>query len=177
MKGFHMTRRKEIFRYLVFGILTTLVALVVFQGLEWVLPGGRSYLFSNVVSFIVALIFAFIVNKLFVFEQKSWAPRLVAREIWTFTSTRLISFGIEYGLTIVFFEWIWALTAPRFTQRWINFTGAPWLPAFLAEPEDAYRFFTRWGVIAVVVVVLNYVFAKWIVFKKEKEDAADFMEC
>jgi len=164
-----MTRRKEIFRYIVFGVLTTLVALVVFQGLEWILPGGRSYLFSNVVSFIVALIFAFVVNKLFVFEQKSWATRTVAREIWAFTSTRLVSFGLEYVLTIVFFEWIWPLVAPRVTLRWLNFAAAPWLPAFLVEAEDAYRFFVRWGVIAVVVVVLNYVFAKFVVFRKEQE--------
>ncbi|MCL2446269.1 MAG: GtrA family protein [Oscillospiraceae bacterium] len=166
-----MTRRKEIFRYIVFGILTTLVALVVFQGLEWMLPGERSYLFSNAAQFVVALAFAFVVNKLFVFEQKSWAFRLVLREIWTFTSTRLISFGLEYVLTIIFFEWVWPLVAPRFTQRWLNFTPAQWLPeGFYAE--DAYRFVVRWGVIAVVVVVLNYVFAKWIVFRK-KEQVSD----
>lgn len=172
-----MTRRSEISRYLIFGVLTTLVALVVFQGLEWVLPGARSYLISNVLSFVAALVFAFVVNKLFVFEQKNWAPRLVAREIWTFTSTRLISFGLEYALTIVFFEWIWSLVAPRFTLRWLNFSLAPHLPAFLVQAEDAYRFLMRWAVIAVIVVVLNYVFAKWIVFKKEEPDETDLLEC
>ncbi|MCL2195309.1 MAG: GtrA family protein [Oscillospiraceae bacterium] len=164
-----MTRRKEIFRYILFGVLTTLVALVIYQTLEWLLPGGRSYLISNVVAFIVAVAFAYVVNKLFVFEQKSWAARVVAREIASFTFSRVFSLVLEMGLLVLFNEWIWQLVAPRFTLRWLNFALAQHLPAFIAEAEDAYRFLVRWGVIAVVVVVLNYVFAKWIVFRKDEE--------
>jgi len=172
-----MQKWKEIGLYIVFGVLTTLVALVVFQGLEWTLNRGRSYLLSNAVSFIVALMFAFVVNKLFVFEQKSWESRTVVREAWTFTSTRLLSFGLEYVLTIVFFEWLWRLAEGWFTQHWSNFFMAAWLPEAFT-PQDAYRFIVRWGFIAVFVVALNYIFAKWVVFKKkEEQDEADIVEC
>lgn len=170
-----MTRRKELFRYIIFGVATTLVALAVYQGFEWLLIplwGSRSYLFSNVVSFIAALVFAYVVNKLFVFEQKSWAPRIVAREITTFTFSRVFSLAVEYALLLVFNEWLWQRVAPRFTLRWLNSPFAQHVSA-----EFAYRFLTRWGLIAVAVVVLNYVFAKWVVFKKEEQDETDIVEC
>ena len=163
-----MPKWKEIARYIFFGVCTTLIFMLVFQSLEWVLIprwGRRSYLFSELVGFIAALVFAFVVNKLFVFVQKSWEPRIVKREAATFTLGRLFSFGLEYLLMVSAFEGVWPAMDGWFTPHWQNFFVADLLPeAFVAE--DAFRFIVRWGMIAPFVVSANYAFAKWVVFKK-----------
>jgi len=161
-----MSRWKEIGLYIIFGVLTTLVMIIVLEGLELLLLprwGERSYLFSNVIAFIAALIFAFVVNKLYVFQQKSWEPRLVVREVATFTSARVASFALEFGLVTLFNELIWRMVNDWFTPLWYDFALAQWMPdGYLAV--SAYRSIVRWGLIAPIVVVLNYVFAKWVVF-------------
>jgi len=165
-----MTKRdklKELAVYVFFGVLTTLVEFVVFEGLELILKprwGGHSYLFSNIVGFIAALVFAFVVNKLFVFKQKSWERRLVLHEAWTFTAARLFSFGLSYLLTFVFFDLLWPRCEPWFAPLWLRVP----LVADLFAPEKAFQLLAKWGVIAVLVVVLNYIFSKLVVFKKKK---------
>jgi len=172
-----MTNRdklRELIVYVIFGALTTLVNFVVYQGLEYFLKprwGGHSYLFSLPVAFTAALVFAFVVNKLFVFKQKSWERRLVLREAWTFTAARLTSFGLESLLTFLFNDLIWPKADPWFTPRWLElWPRLGLLPDML--PEDGYRFIFRWGFIAVLVVVLNYFFSKKVVFKKKEGQAA-----
>ena len=159
---------KEFIVYVFFGVLTTLVKLTAFAGLEWLLKprlGAHSYLLSDIISFVVALVFAFVVNKLFVFKQKSWARRLVLHEAWTFTSARLVSFGLEYGLTIVFYDLLWPRCAAWFVPLW------PRVPivASRLSPEDAFRLLTKGTFIAALVVVMNYFFSKWVVFRKKEE--------
>jgi len=59
---------------------------------------------------------------------------------------------------------LWPRADPWFTPRWLKLS----LPIEVLS-EDAYRFLAKWGVIAVIVVTLNYFFSKWVVFKKEKK--------
>ena len=163
---------RELISYAVFGVLTTLVNFVVYTGLELVLRprwGDHSYLFSHVAAFIAALVFAFVVNKLFVFKQKSWEARLVLHEAWTFTAARLFSFGLETLFTVVFFEMLWLRCDAWFTPLWLR------VPVFaeLLTPNNAFRYLTRYGIIAVLVVIMNYFFSKWVVFRKKKEEAAE----
>jgi len=168
----NMDRLKEIALYIFFGMLTTLVALVVFEGLQWVFRPlwSRSHLVTNVVSFIAALVFAFIVNKLYVFEQKSWEPQQVRREIVTFASSRMFAFGLEHSLVaLLFSQMIWSRVESWFTPLWLRMPYVDLLPGRYGNPEDGYQFIVRWGFIAVLVVVLNYVFAKWVVFRKKEE--------
>jgi len=155
---------KELVVYVFFGVLSTLVNFVVSEGLERLLKprwGGHSYLFSYIVGFIAALVFAFVVNKLFVFKQKSWERRLVLREVWTFTAARLLSFGLEHALTFVFFDLLWPRCETWFAPLWLRVP----IVADLLAPVDAFRFLAKWGFIAVLVVILNYIFSKFVVFK------------
>ena len=157
-----MTELKEFAVYVFFGVLTTLVNMAVFEGLERLLKprwGKRSYLFSNIVAFAVALAFAFLVNKLFVFRQMSWERSLVLHEAWTFTAARLFSFGLDYLLTYVFFDLLWPRCEAWFTPLWRR------VPIKKISPEKAFRLLAKWGCIAVLVVVSNYFFSKWVVFK------------
>ena len=166
-----MTRRdklKELVIYVFFGVLTTLVNMAVVQGLEHFLKprwGDHSYLFSKIVAFVVALAFAFVVNKLFVFKQKSWERRLLARELLTFSAARLVSFVfVEYLAVFVLFDLIWPKAEPWFAPWWQSLA----LP-FEIAPMDAYRFITQWFFVQVLVVVMNYIFSKFVVFKKKGE--------
>lgn len=164
-----MAKLKELVIYVFFGGLTTLVSIVSYQGLEWfLLPrwGDHSYLFSKIVAFVLALAFAFVVNKRFVFQQRSWERRQVLRELLTFSAARVVSFVlVEYIAVFVAFDLIWPRLELRFSPWWLQ-TWPQQLPAI--APMDAYRFLTQWCIIQVIVVLLNYVFSKWVVFKQSK---------
>ena len=142
---------RETILYIVFGVLTTLVNYVVFYVMDRLL--GLTHV-SNIIAWIVAVTFAYITNKLFVFESKSWAPALVGREIVGFAGARLFSLGVEeLGLFIFinlchFDKFVLPLT-PRFS------VGGKML--------------TKIG-LSVIVLVMNYVFSKFVIFRKKQED-------
>ena len=67
---------KELITYVVFGGLTTVVNLIVFK-LAGMALGDERYLISNTIAWIAAVIFAFITNKLWVFESKSFKKAIL----------------------------------------------------------------------------------------------------
>ncbi|MDR1559902.1 MAG: GtrA family protein [Clostridiales bacterium] len=86
---------REVLSYLICGVLTTLVGFFSF----WVCRRmNMNALVSNVVSSAVAILFAFIVNKHFVFLSKDWSLRKTAKEFWRFIAGRLIVMAGESGL-------------------------------------------------------------------------------
>ena len=93
---------KEIIMYLIFGVATTGVNWVVYSLLMKAVlvhaPGSDDVKMtvSNVIAWIAAVIFAFITNKLWVFESKSWVPKVAAREFVSFVASRLATGVIEW---------------------------------------------------------------------------------
>ena len=153
---------REIVLYIVCGVVVTLVNFVVFEGLEWWLKpqvGDHSYLMTQLAAFAVAVAVAFPLNKTYVFRSKSWELRKVTREASSFVTARLLGFGMDYLLTYVFFDLVWPLVMDWFTRFWVG-AGLPLLA------KDAYRMGVKWGVIAVLVLVFNYVASKFVIFKK-----------
>lgn len=144
-------KHKEAVLYIVFGALTTLVNFVVFI-LFNLLLGEELYLVSNFIAWVFAVIFAFVVNKLIVFESRSMAVKTLFREIGEFTLARVFSFGIEeLGLFLLV-----DLIAFSFAFELLGFS-------------------ITWPIIvklmlAVIVVILNYFFGKFIIFKKKSAD-------
>ena len=141
---------RETILYIVFGVATTLVNYVVFHLLYNVLWHQEKSLMANAAAFVVAVIFAFAVNKLFVFESKSWSGATLKREIPSFLAGRIGSFGIEEaGLflaeKILGLSGVVAITLGTTQLDWITII------------KIALSF---------VVVILNYVFCKLFVFKK-----------
>ena len=127
---------REVISYLVFGVLTTLVNFVFYWLFTEVL--GIYYLTSNVIAWIFAVIFAYITNKLFVFESKSWELPIVVKEVLSFGAARILSLLFETGfltLTVEIFKF----------------------PKLIAKI-----------IAAVFVVIINYVSIKLIIFKKKK---------
>ena len=131
-------------RYLFFGGLTTLVSLLSFRAAQLLLD-GRSAAVANVISFICAVSFAYVTNKLFVFRSMSFAPEVLKRELSSFISARLLSFA---------FEEVGIIIADNVLH----------LGEVIILGQDGV-FFAK-IVLSVVVVVMNYVLSKFFIFKE-----------
>ena len=106
---------KEIIMYIIFGVLTTLVNWVVYTILIKLFGSatesevilftlfGRDismkifYIFlANFIAWVAGVVFAFVTNKIWVFESKSWRFGLVMKELWLFVLARLITGVLEW---------------------------------------------------------------------------------
>ncbi|MDR3313445.1 MAG: GtrA family protein [Oscillospiraceae bacterium] len=170
MKKF-LQKHRELLLYILFGVLTTIVNMVVFQLME--IPGRRllgnhSFWLSNPVAWVAAVAFAYLTNKLFVFGQKSWQPRVIARELSAFVAARLLSLAMEQGLMALLFDYLQPKVLPRLTESWLwpLWHESLHLPG---EPESVYRFCIKLVFIQALVVILNYIFSKLFIFKKKPE--------
>ena len=141
---------RETILYIVFGVATTVVNYIVFHLLYNVLWRQENSLTANAAAFVAAVIFAFVVNKLFVFESKSWSLEVLKREIPSFLAGRIGSFGIEEaGLflceKVLKLGGVIAFTLGTVALDWITIVKVA---------------------LSFIVVILNYVFCKLFVFKK-----------
>ena len=142
---------KELISYVFFGVLATIVSILSFKLFD-VLLGPKLYLMSNVISWIITVIFAYFTNKIWVFESKSWKANVLVKEIVSFFGARVFSLVVEEaGLWLMIDQ--------------MDMGGISW---------DILTFSISGNMIAkiimqVVVVILNYVFSKLIIFKKKKE--------
>ncbi|MBQ4530998.1 MAG: GtrA family protein [Lachnospiraceae bacterium] len=137
------TKYKEMIMYLFFGVGTTAVNWIIYTIMVTVAGIGNLTL-ANVVAWIGAVAFAYITNKLWVFESKSWNPNVVLKELGMFLGARIVSGIFEIGLFPVLV--------------WMGLNQA----IFGIEGMVAKV------IISVLVIVLNYIFSKLLVFKKEK---------
>lgn len=140
---------RETILYIVFGVMTTVVNYVVFH-LIYTAMGGRGSIVANAVAFVVSVIFAFVVNKLFVFESKSWAPAVLKKEIPSFVASRVASFGIEEA----------GLLVSESVMGW-NEVIVLTIAGTAIDGVTVTKL-----ALSVIVVILNYVFCKLVVFKK-----------
>ena len=91
---------------------------------------------SSIISWIFAVSFAYVTNKRYVFESKAYGLRQVTTEIILFFGARLVSLGINVAIMFVFVDWY----------------GLNELLFFIISQ--------------VVVMVMNYVFSKLVIFRK-----------
>ncbi len=143
---------KELILYVFFGALTTLVNFAAFKFFNVVL-GEERYLVSNVIAWFVSVVFAYITNKLFVFESRTWQPKEIGKEIFSFFTARVFSFVIEeIGLYVL----VDLLTFDRYR---IDIFG------FVLGGKMVSKI-----ILAVIVVILNYFFSKLVVFRKKNKE-------
>lgn len=141
---------KELIVYVIFGGLTTVVNLVVFTLCGFAL-GDERYLVSNVIAWLAAVIFAYITNKLWVFESKSWSVRVLVKEIPSFFAARVFSFLLEeFGLYV-----------------FVDLLSFKDISLKIFTLEIGGELIAK-AILAVVVVILNYIFSKLVIFKKKK---------
>lgn len=83
-------KNKEIINYLIFGVLTTVVNIVVFT-----LCADQihiQYLISNVIAWIASVLFAYVTNRKWVFDSHS---NSIGKEMGKFFSSRLATLGLD----------------------------------------------------------------------------------
>lgn len=86
----------ELINYLIFGVLTTLVNIVVFLLLQQINP--NYYLINNIIAWLVSVIFAFITNKIYVFRSHSWNLNQLRKEIILFFGSRLFTLLVDEAI-------------------------------------------------------------------------------
>lgn len=96
---------KETISYLIFGVLTTIINIVVFwfaeRELAFIMSEDAASLVGNVIAWVISVAFAFVTNKLFVFESKSMAFKVVIAELTGFVIARLLSLAFDEGFMFV----------------------------------------------------------------------------
>lgn len=132
----------ETISYLFFGVLTTVVSLVSYWLIVYLMvgngkPDGLQIQIATVGSWILAVAFAYITNKLFVFKSKSFEKKVLLKEATGFVGARLLSLG---------YEMLWMF-----------------IMADLLKIDD----FICKLVAQFVIVALNYIFSKLFIFKKK----------
>ena len=132
-KLFH--KHYDILVYLVFGVLTTAVNYIVYLPCYNLLHLSSAV--SNVIAWAVAVAFAYVTNKPFVFHSHDWSAKTVIPELTEFVGTRLGSGGLETVILLVFVD-------------------------FLRMNGNLWKLLT-----SVLVVVLNYIGSKLLVFRKK----------
>ena len=94
-----MKLSKELFLYVVFGILTTVVNIAVYLFFAKLL--GINYLISNVFAWFFSVLFAYVTNRIYVFESKN---SNIFKEIILFFSGRLFSGIVDTFLMFIFID-------------------------------------------------------------------------
>ncbi len=153
---------REFITYVLFGVLTTVVNLVTFYitkkffiSIEWngvfnallgnagfekalaLLGEGTDYLDATLIAWLVAVIFAFVTNKLIVFESKSWKPSVAGKEFAGFMGARLFSLLVEL------------------------------LCMFIMVTLLSFNDYIAKIIVGILVIIINYVFSKLIIFKNK----------
>lgn len=142
-----MKKIKELIRYMLFGILTTAISIVSFQ-LFGLIFGTERYLFNNILSWVFAVAFAYVTNKLWVFESMSWSFVVIKSEIPSFLIARFFSLILEEtGLYLM-------IDALKFEN--ISFKVFGYLATGILLSKL---------IMQVIVVLSNYLFSKFLIFK------------
>lgn len=125
----------DILSYLFFGVLTTVVNYLIY--LPCYNLWGFSASVSNVIAWVVAVAFAYLTNKPFVFKSNDWSAKTVIPELSKFVGCRLGSGALE---TVIIFVTV----------------------DLLAWNGNIMKLFT-----SVMVIVVNYLASKLLVFRKK----------
>ena len=129
---------EEIINYLIVGVLTTIVSLVVKWGLLFTVLDPKNSVqlqVAVVISWIAAVVFAYITNRIFVFKSKS---KKILKEIMSFFGARLLTLGLE-----MIIMWFFVTFLKLNSDLWV----------------------LMWTMVAqILVIIFNYIFSKLWVF-------------
>lgn len=135
---------KEIVNYLIFGVLTTIVSLGAKYLLLFTILDAKNSIqlqIAVVISWIAACLFAYVTNRIWVFESKS---KKIILEMFKFFSARLVTLGMEMLIMFIFVTLLGLNT-----NMWV----------------------IVWTLIAqVLVIIMNYILSKVMVFKENKQN-------
>ena len=121
---------REIILYVIFGVFTTLLNLVIF--LLFTRGFHVNYIISNIIAWIISIFFSYVTTRTWVFESEN--TNIIA-ECALFFGSRFFAGAVETGLLFVFID---IMSMSDFISKVIT---------------------------QVIVVVLNYVMSKFMIFK------------
>lgn len=130
---------REVLTYLIAGVLTTVVNFVVYGVLCNLL--GIANMVSNTIAWVVAVIFAYVVNNFWVFQNKTGSNKKEGEKLAKFFSARIVTLVIESAGMFIFIDVL---------------------------KLHQYNMIVK-GFIAIIVIILNYIFSKWFVFDKNTD--------
>ena len=128
---------KEALLYLFFGGVTTLIDFFAFYLFESVF--SLHELLANVLAWFLAVLTAYLTNRVWVFHSEAHGAGDYAREVLSFFASRVATLLFAEGVILVFVTWL----------------SLPALPVKIVS--------------SVFVVILNYVLSKLLVFRKGKD--------
>ena len=91
---------KEAVNYLIVGVLTTVVSIVSYNIFRFVIS---NYLICTILSWVVAVLFAYITNRTFVFHSKE---KNIIKEFIEFIFSRLLSLLAEVAIMYVLVDFL-----------------------------------------------------------------------
>ncbi|OAB43034.1 teichoic acid glycosylation protein [Paenibacillus glacialis] len=94
--------KKEVISYIIFGVLTTVINLIVYVILTK--ASGMDYRIATTIAWIVSIVFAFITNKKFVFGNVNNGFSVMIRELMLFVAFRALSFVLDIIVLVVLIE-------------------------------------------------------------------------
>lgn len=130
-----MKKHKSLIAYGIFGVLTTVVNIVTYN--LCYNSANLSNTLSNVIAWILAVVFAYLTNKVWVFGSESWEWDVLKREVSAFVSCRLATGVLD---VVIMFICVDLLSMHALMMKVIS---------------------------NVLVIVLNYIFSKIVIFKKK----------
>ena len=139
-------KHEEIINYIIIGGLTTLISLIVKYGLLFTILDAKNAIqlqIAVVVSWIVAVIFAYITNRIFVFKSKS---KEILKEIVKFFGSRIATLLLDALIM--------------------------WFFVTLLKLNSNLQVVIITLVSQVLVIVANYILSKIFVFKKDDKKRA-----
>ena len=145
-------KSREVLSYLFFGVLTTLLNIVLYSLFQVVFGYNAANSWGNILNNMLCILFAYGTNRRWVFLSKTHGKEAIS-EFVKFVTCRLGTMLLDTAIMVVLGNWIGpALIEPQ----WLNLWGVGVKVAA-----------------NVVVVVLNYIFSKKIIFKKEEKPAKE----
>ena len=131
---------QEFINYLIVGVLTTLVSIFTYFILSLILDINNNilFIFANIISWICAVVFAYITNKKFVFNSTTSNRKEEIKLFSLFVSSRITTLLIE--LIFMFLTVKVLLLNDKISK-------------VIAQ---------------IIVIILNYIISKIFVFKKKK---------
>lgn len=124
---------KEMILYVFFGGCTTLVNIITYYLCAHLFEFNTSI--STIVAWFLSVLFAYITNKLFVFESKSFNKNIVIKEVFSFFGCRLATGILDLIIMVIFVD-------------------------YLLMPDLIIKIISN-----IIVVILNYVASKLFIFK------------
>ena len=129
------SKYKELINYGIFGVLTTVINYVSYILFTRTL--GIDIFVSNLLAWILSVIFAFITNKLIVFESKQFTFKILLKEGATFTAARIFSLLLDMLILYVMSD-------------------------LMGINDLIVKIISN-----IIVIIVNYVLSKFIIFKKK----------